>query len=714
MAKFKSKLKMNEFGTEYEDLEKSMNPEFITTPRKLRKKFREENEEYEKYVPEYEKEHLIVDEDSYMAFIRFLDENRLSYRDLNKYNDSLSYAFYGERDNIEKFQEFKLEGREFGRAYYNIPYPDFMSYKRINVTIKNIINSTQEEESNSIPSKYQEKPKTSAEFNDIIGTNLRTHIATKADRKKAYLVWDGGIVLSKSAAKKLNIDLGDKLLSRGGVKGVISAILEDDKMPLTDYFHEKKTCEMMIGQTKIDSKQAIIKEIQDTKGFTFVFKVPIFAKNESFHDVKPLSDNYLQVMASDETIFNASQFPRDYDYINKLFRCAYLKFSEDKLDVIDGNRTDIVLKLSKENKYLSWIPEDKRNLIKHYGSTPNKDDGNEFVYKDKKNVIKQWFKDISPMKDPSFDQIERHFRPHFEKDKWGYINYITNPVAMKFRAVLVPRDVSLNEIHMHPEHKQAKGENDPKKYTENETVIVYRDPITTKESIQFFKVKFSLDLSPYTIAINPQMMKPFNADCDGDCLNILKPTSTLTVDNNRYNDTKFNVFDGTFSPSKYEEIKDNLKSEHVTEAFFKDQIKIDKKRQSKLVEELGAKRKQVVAKTQHLGFGFVAPLLKIFDVETGMDKLSHKTDNIDEYMKMANIIVDLINGKPVSDKQINEVKIFFELDDKFINGIMGSSKDISPIGKYFLLKENEKLDALYSAYQARDKKSVYDLVFGGF
>jgi len=485
-----------------------------------------------------------------------------------------SPAYWGEKDDIDKIFAQKLGNRPFDLAFYNIPYPQYMKAKRINIVIKNIINHASAD--------HPERPKLLASSNLISGCNFRTNIIKPTDDTDLqYKVWDGGIVLTQGAADKLGVKVGDKVVSRGGLKGIVSSI-----EPLG-------VAEMVIGRTKLNQK-AIEIEIKESSGYLFVFKIHEEMAKTPFR-LSTMSDNFREVMCSDSEIFRCSQWKRDYDYINTIFRPINLKFDEDNCESVDG--TDIEI----PSQYLNWIHS--RHLEVPTGIR-------EFQYQDK-TKYKRWRDSFrTPKEERDWERYEDKLKDRYI-GSFGLLWKLTNPVTERYYARLIPRNCSLDTVQISAEVKE---------FVNNQIVMVVREPIISKDNIQFFRIRKVKELEPGVCALNPQVMKGFNADCDGDGMFIINPSDIPIMPKRKPND-KFPVLEGSLEPSGYGEARKPFYStvDEMVEQFKAEKAK-DKENYEYGIEKTGFLRKKVIALVQHAGFDIVDKVCRAFDVEAAMSK----------------------------------------------------------------------------------------------
>jgi len=129
-------------------------------------------------------------------------------------DDIFCFSFVGERGDIGDnrllkegvFLKFDYEQQktikditnkgEFSRAFLNIPLPEYMPEKRINIATKLIINQNIVVDS--------EDPIVKGKYNDCSGVNAKARFLEEDDDESIKLAcWDGGVVISDALAKKL-------------------------------------------------------------------------------------------------------------------------------------------------------------------------------------------------------------------------------------------------------------------------------------------------------------------------------------------------------------------------------------------------------------------------------------------------------------------------------------------------------------------------------
>lgn len=579
-----------------------------------------------------------------------------------------SAAYWGERNDIDKIRYIKVPGCEFDRAYYQIPYPQHQSGKRINIVCKNIAHHT--------PARYPDestikgKDEHGVEYNDISGINVLTHIVQDNDTTSIkYEVFDGGIILSTDAARRLGVDYADKVLSRGGLKGVVSNILKASDMP---FMKDGKThSEMVIGRTKISTK-AIEIEMENAGDKLFIFKIKptILGKRHPDYYIKNrlLSNNFREVMASNKDIFEHSKFPRQYSIINRLFNVAHLNFTVDGADVVDGTGIELNI-LPRINKgityptYPTWI-EDKSE-IKHFAIPPT---GEGYQYTNKEGEIKNIFPIAEDPTNPDWFTYEKILLDKFNHEKTGYLKLLTRPHAKQHRGMLIPRFTKkLDSIILSKVHEGL--------YIKGEVVMVFREPIISSDSIQFLKIDFRENFPEHCIGLNPQNMKPFNADCDGDALVIIKGSKLIDHKLTKHvGITGFDVLEGTWDESGYG-IKPYKDYEHSSDKFRKEAFN-DEEKNTQGVKRCGGLRQHVIATTQHLGFDTVDKLCRLYSVEKGMSKA---TEQIAIHPMVNGIILDviwhMIRGrelyeiKPKEIQYVDDLKEYFNIEERVVKRI---------------------------------------------
>lgn len=671
----------------------------------------------------------------------------------------LSPAFYDERDETGKHRILRWENEVYDRAYLNLPFPDHLALKRVNVIIKNIIKHYH--------IIHSEEPVVKARFNDVQGVNLISRFVEENDSEFIkYAVWDGGIVITKAAAEKLsyskrsevlvfesdekvpvdkiilmkpgtevkrfdkvlhevdrplwqkimkyypeaeercfesycsarisgtfNIDketntafiesgerkvnLGDKLISRTGVKGVVAAIV--DKLP--DGF------EMVIGRTKLYSKVALVKELEASKELTGKPQIFVFLRDKIAGDefslltgkapltrAQILSDNFREAMASHEDLLYYGQIfylrsRAENAEINEMIRPTYFQIhrpiiaqilgTEDvKMFVQDGTGSKIkegIRAVGKEERKVTakeqidlfdWIPETQREKITRLPRL----DLERMEYLKNPKLVQQY---------TAMQKRGAVYKRYIEEiktlatQKDGTIRkFMLNPVARySYRATLVARKLDKTTIAIPPEAAEAL------ELGRNALVLVAREPIINYKSVGLFRIKIDPKLPIGTLALSPEVMFSFSADCDGDTMFVLpikrkeevlyydfvtsqftKLASLVQLGKHRISlldkkdwtlvPIKKWLLEGTYGSaedkalSRYHEVITDpdkfSKSWKPEDHLEKLQDGADKQYWS--VQMVGFLRKRVIAHTQHLGHKVTAPLEELYDVELGMDK----------------------------------------------------------------------------------------------
>jgi len=619
-----------------------------------------------------------------------------------------SPAYWNEREGSRPDPDMRLiryGARQFDRAYYNIPlsFRKLMDIKRIITTVKNMTNNE------TIPEPQEPIVKNEDGLLDVSGCNLKTWIISEKDTiEHKTEVWDGGCLLTTRAAEKLGVGVGSKIVSRSGLKMIVSQIYE--KLP-----HK---AELIIGRTKIYTREAVIEELRLSKGYVFIFKIDFGVITPSDFSTYPLSRNWMEVMASNKEINDASQWKKDWNYINQIFATVYMNFGKEAT-FVNGEGPKLI-----KGIYPSWISQPDLN----YALPPEL-----YYYRKIKSgkrkgetIRSKQIEDADPMREPG-EEYNQYILDRFVNNEVAYIDWLLKPITEQFRPILVPRYCELNEIQLSDKYKDH--------YVNNEVVMVARDPIISSGSIKFFKVRLVDNLlQPYgTIGMRPENFKSYSADADGDTLLIVKPSYSVPIKLTEHDVPKIDMLEGGFELSKFSESTkaySHKQGEWSVEDFKiareKDRVLADKS-----IAGVGGLRKRVIAAIQNMeDKNTIDIIIRLFDVEGGMSKVGKKqfiSPRVHYYVCAT--IWALISGKDkISFSKLNAAEII-ELS-KFVK-IEGSnilvdypenitSKDMklknhkpSPVGNFLLTHvfpaDGKPLENLIEMYNMKDE-SVYGRV----
>ena len=342
-----------------------------------------------------------------------------------------------------------------------------------------------------------------------------------------YLTVEGGIIISRNFAHREHLEVGDKLLSVTGLKGVICEIR---KRSVSDLIINKN---VVWDETKMSRLcgSAVLELLNNDYKIFYQpeHQIRRFSKNKKVRfspDLVPFLAYYLNneelstLQGINKKRFQDIMYMLNFSFTDKN---GYL-FIETKTTQVSERKGG---KLYKFNK-VCWGKTEWEEGLSEPIIREGKPGFHPFILK--YIWIPDWFEDEFGQKD---EEIDKDITTIFDKltKPEVFMNFGIESVRIMYKylfahipesisyLVAIPKDSKPNEIYL---NKNLCTDNN---IEEGDYVLLFRYPVVQKENVQKMKVVFA-EIPDKTVGINIESMVLMNGDFDGDPLYLLKIPQT--------------------------------------------------------------------------------------------------------------------------------------------------------------------------------------------